>query len=149
METVIRVTIIFAFITIALRIIGKRELGEMSPNDLVLLLLIPEIVSQALIREDFSLTNGLIGASTLLSLVLINSIFSYKFKRYNRLIEGKPVVLFYHGKFIEGALDRERITIDEILSEIRTTGHDKFEQMKWIVLEPDGKISCIPYREAN
>ena len=149
MEPVIRIAVIFAFITITLRILGKRELGEMSPYELVMLLLIPEIVSQSLTREDDSLTNGLIGISTLLSLVLLNSFLSYRFKKYNDIVEGKPVVLFYQGKFVEGALDRERVNVDEILSEIRAIGYEQFDQMKWIVLEPDGKISCIPFRRIN
>lgn len=144
MESVIRISLIFVFITIALRILGKRELGEMSPYELVMLLLIPEIVSQALTRDDSSITNGLIGISTLLTLVLFNSFLSYRFSKYRDVVEGKPVILFHHDKFVEGALDRERVSVDEILSEIRTMGYEHFNQIKWVVLEPDGKISCIP-----
>lgn len=150
METVLRVTIIFIFITVALRILGKRELSEMSGYELILIILIPEILSQGLLGEDFSITNSIIGVSTLLSLVVINSFFTYRFGKYRDIVEGRPVVLFYQGKFVEGALDRERISADEILNEIRAIGYERFDQMKWVVLEPDGKLSCIPYdHDAN
>lgn len=145
METVIRVAIIYLFITIAMRFMGKRELSEMSGYELLLIILIPEILSQGLIGEDYSVTNALIGVSTLLSLVVINSLLTYHFKKYRDVVEGKPVVLYYQGKFVAGALDRERVNVDEILNEIRSVGYEHFEQIKWIVLEPDGKISCIPY----
>lgn len=145
METVLRVGAIFIFITVALRIIGKRELGEMSGYELVLIILIPEILSQGLIGEDYSITNALIGVSTLLSLVVINSFITYKFKKYRSIVEGDPVILFYQGRFVEKSLHQERINVDEILNEIREIGYERFDQMKWIVLEPDGKISCIPY----
>jgi len=145
METVIRVAAIFAFLTIALRIIGKRELGEMSGYELVLIILIPEILSQGLIGEDFSVTNAIIGVSTLLSLVLINSFLSYRFKKYRNILEGEPVILYFKGKLMEEALDKERVNLDDLLNEIREIGYERFDQMKWIVLEPDGKISCIPF----
>lgn len=145
METVLRVAAIFILVTVALRIIGKRELGEMSGYELVLIILIPEILSQGLIGEDYSITNAIIGVTTLLSLVLINSFITYRFKRYRSIVEGDPVVLFYEGRFVETALHRERINVDEILNEIREIGYERFDQMKWIVLEPDGKISCIPF----
>lgn len=147
METVLRVAIIFVFLTVAMRVIGKRELGEMSGFELILIILIPEILSQGLIGEDYSITNALIGVSTLLSLVLINSFLTYRFKRYRNLLEGEPVILYYEGKFLKKTLDKERINIDEILNEIREMGFERFDQMKWIVLEPDGKISCIPYQK--
>lgn len=150
MDTVLRVAVIYIFITIALRILGKRELSEMSGYELILIILIPEILSQGLMGEDFSITNAIVGVSTLLSLVVINSFFTYRFGKYRNMIEGKPVVLFYQGKFVEGALDRERISADEILNEIRAIGYERFNQIKWVVLEPDGKISCIPYdHDAN
>lgn len=89
METVIRVTSIFIFIAIALRIMGKRELGEMSGYELILIILIPEILSQGMIGEDYSVTTSLIGVSTLLSLVVVNSFLTYKFKNYRDVVEGK------------------------------------------------------------
>src|SRR5690606_15384342 len=103
METVIRISVIFIFLLIAFRIIGKRELGELSPFDLLLIMLIPEIVSHGMIQNDFSVTNALIGVSTLLTLVMINSFLSHRFKGFRKLIEGEPVLIFHQGKFLEQA----------------------------------------------
>lgn len=144
METVTRITIIFLFLMLALRVIGKRELGELSPFDLLMIMLIPEIVSHGMIQDDFSITNALVGVATLLSLVMLNSFLSYRFKFFRKLIEGSPVILYRDGKIMNSTLHKERVSLDEILSEIRTQGYERFDQMRWVVLEPDGKISCIP-----
>lgn len=145
MDTVIRVTVIFILVIITLRLLGKRELGELSPYELVMLMLIPEIVSQGLSGEDYSLTGAAVGMATLFILVFANSLLSFRFTRYKDLLEGRPVVLYYQGKFLTDAMDRERVTADEIMTEIRTIGYEKMEQIKWVVLEPDGNLSCIPH----
>src|SRR5690606_39689775 len=84
METVVRIVLVYIFIMIALRIMGKREFGEMAPFDFVVLLLIPEMFSQAMTREDFSLTNAFVAVATLLTLVFITSVVSYRSERANR-----------------------------------------------------------------
>lgn len=149
METVLRVFILFVFITMALRLIGKRELAEMSPLELVMIMLIPELATQGLNREDHSITNSIIGISTLLSLVFVNSMFNYRFSFFQKIVEGVPVVLFYQGHFVEGAMDRERISADELLSHVRSAGYERFTQIKWIILEADGQLSCIPYEHGQ
>ena len=145
MDTVIRVAVIYVFVMFTLRILGKRELGEISPHELVMIMLIPEIASQSMVGEDFSLTNALIGISTLLCLVFLNSTLGYRFKKLRMIVEGEPIVLFYQGQFNERAMDRERVDADEIQSEARAAGLESLDKVKWAILEPDGKISCIPY----
>ena len=149
METVLRVFTIYVFITFCLRIIGKRELGELSPHELVMIMLIPELATQALSRQDYSITNAFIGISTLLSLVFINSVFNYRFEKYRDIIEGKSVVLREPNRYIENALHRERVDVGEILSEVRAAGFENIEQIKWVVLEPDGRISCVPHEHGR
>lgn len=146
METVVRVTVIFVFLAVALRIIGKRELGELSPFELLLIMIIPEIVSQGLTKDDYSVTNALVGVSTLLSLVVINSFLTHRFKKYRKFMEGDPVLLFFRGEFLKENMNKERITPDEIISEVRGMGYLRMDQMDCVVLEPDGKISCVPKR---
>lgn len=144
METVIRVAVIYLFLLLGLRVLGKRELGQMSPFDFVILLLIPEIVQQAMVREDFSLTNALIGVSTLICLVFIHSLLSYRFERFRTISEGSPVVLAHDGRLLEKSLDRERIPADEVFSEMHKAGLDRLEDVQWAILEPDGKIGIVP-----
>lgn len=149
METVIRVAIIFILVTAGLRILGKRELAEMSPYELVMIMLIPELATQSMNREDFSVTNSIIGISTLLSLVFLNSLLGYKFKKYNEAVEGVPVILFHQGEFVEDVMHRERVSSDEVMSEMRTAGIESLHEVKWVVLEPDGRLSFIPYLRSS
>jgi uncharacterized membrane protein YcaP (DUF421 family) len=144
METVIRVFIIYIFILVGLRILGKREFGQLSPLELVSLLMIPEIVTKALTGEDYSLTNALIGVSTLFSLVFLTSVLMQWSRKAEHIIAGKPAVLVYDGNYVPDNMNRERITPDEIFTEMHKSGLEKLEQVKWAVLEPDGKISIVP-----
>jgi uncharacterized membrane protein YcaP (DUF421 family) len=147
METVIRVFIIYIFILVGLRILGKREFGQLSPLELVSLLMIPEIVTKALTGEDYSLTNALIGVSTLFSLVFLTSALMQWSRKAEHIIAGKPAVLVYDGNYVAENMNRERITPDEIFTEMHKSGLERLEQVKWAVLEPDGKISIVPAEE--
>lgn len=148
METVLRVFVIYVFLLAGIRVLGKRQFSQMSPMELITLLLIPELVSQGLIREDFSITNALIGASTLLVLVFTNSLFTHLSKPFENLIEGKPAVLAAHGKLIEDALNKERVSPDEVFGEMRKVGLERLDQVRWAILEGDGKISIVPREQA-
>lgn len=144
METVLRIACIYLFILVGLRVLGKREFGQLSPLELVTLLLIPEIASQALVREDFSLTNALIGLSTVFSLVFITSVLHQRFEKLERTVTGVPTILVQHGEFVEDAMNQERVSPGEIMAELRKSGLYKLSQVKWAVLETDGKISIVP-----
>lgn len=144
METVLRVAVIYVFVLVGLRVLGKREFSQMSPMELIGLLLIPEIVSQALVREDFSVTNGLIGVATLFVLVFANSLLTHVSKGFERVSEGTPTVLAYDGRFAAANLDKERISPNEVYSEMRKVGLERIEQVRWAVLESDGKIAVVP-----
>lgn len=144
MDTVIRIIVIYIVILIGMRVIGKREFAQLSPLELVTLLLIPEIASQSMVRQDFSVTNALIGLITLFALVFINSTLMHRFRKFERTVSGKPSLLVYHGRFLEEAMNRERVTPDEVFAAMRTFGLESLEQIKWAILETDGRISIIP-----
>lgn len=145
METVLRVAIIYVFIIAVLRILGKRELSQRSPLELVMLILIPELVAQALVREDFSMTNAIIAVSTLALLVFITSVLIHRFRWAGRLIEGEPSLVIDHGRPISATLDRERLPLEEVMAEIRKSGIERLEDVKWAVLETDGRIAIIGF----
>lgn len=145
METVIRVAFIYAFILVTLRLIGKREVSQLTPLELIMLILIPELVSQALVREDFSMTNAVVAVTTLMSLVYLTSVVTYRFRRVGELVEGKPSLLAVRGEPIVETMDRERISSEEIASEMRRAGIEKIGDVKWAVLETGGKIAFIKY----
>jgi uncharacterized membrane protein YcaP (DUF421 family) len=149
METVWRVAAVYLFLMISLRTLGKRDLGQLAPYDLVILLLIPELVAQALVREDFSITNAIIAVSTLLVLVFGTSVLSHKSRRASQAIEGIPTILVRHGFLIPETMNRERISPDELFSQLHRAGLEKMSQVKWGILETDGSISFVPWEQSE
>ena len=144
MDTVLRTAVTYLVIMAGFRIMGKRELGQLSPFELVTLLLIPEIFAQAVVGEDFSMTNAVIAFTTLLSLVFLTSVAAHRSRRFGALVEAQPSVLVAHGALVEANLNRERITPQELYTELHMSGLEELSQVKWAILEPDGKISVIP-----
>lgn len=143
MDTVLRIAITYVVIMVGFRIMGKRELSQLSPFELATLLLIPEIFAQAMVGEDFSLTNAVIAFSTLLALVFVTSVLAHLSRRFGALVESAPAVLVADGRMIERNMNRERITPAELYSELRMTGLVDLTQVRWAILESDGKISIV------
>ena len=144
METVTRVAAIYFLVFACLRVMGKREFGQLSPLELVTLLMIPEIVSQALTGNDDSVTSAAIGVATLLVLVFGTSLLVHRFKKAEDVINGEPSVLVRHGKLLEGAMNMARVPAEEIFSEMHKAGLHTLDQVQWAILEPDGRISIVP-----
>lgn len=144
MEIVFRVTVIYLFILIGMRFLGKREFGQMSPFELVTLLLIPEIVTDAITAGDSSLIGGIIGIATILILVFLTNVITHINKPIERIVEGSPTVLVRDGKFLENALNEERVSTGEVFNEMHKAGIEQLEQVRWAILENDGKISIVP-----
>jgi uncharacterized membrane protein YcaP (DUF421 family) len=143
METVVRVAIVYVFVWACFRVVGKRELSQLSPFEIVTLLFIPQLFSRALTRQDYSMTNGIIGASTLFLLLFLTSAARYRSTRVASIVQGTPRVLVHRGAVVHAHLDRERIALDDILSTMRKAGMQRFEDVEWAILEPDGKISIV------
>lgn len=144
METVLRVALFYLFVLLGLRVMGKREFSQLSPLELVTLLLIPELVAQGLVREDFSLTNGIIAVSTLFILVFLSSLLQYHSKKVSRVVSSSPTVLVSDGRFIQQHLNEERVSPDEVFSEMHKAGLYELRQVRWAILETDGRISLVP-----
>jgi uncharacterized membrane protein YcaP (DUF421 family) len=145
MEIVVRVAIIYVFLMLGLRVIGKREFGQLTPFELVTLLLIPEIVTKALTGQDYSLTAAFIGVSTLLVLVFLTSLLAYRFPSFGRFTEGRPALLAREGMLVPATLHRERVSPDEIRLELHKYGLEEWAQVKWALLEVDGSITLVPW----
>jgi len=144
METIWRVAVAYFFVLIALRLLGKREFGQLSPLELVTLLLIPELLSNALQQGDSSMLRALTGVSTLLLLVFVSSLATHLNQSMEKAVEGKPTVLVAHGAFIVDNLNRERVTPGEVFSAMHQAGLDALDQVRWAMLESDGKITIVP-----
>src|SRR5216110_2372747 len=107
METVLRVAFVYILVWACFRVLGKRELTQMSPFELVTLLFIPQLFSRALTRQDYSMTNAIIGATTLFTLVFLTSAASFRSTRFSRIMQARPRVLVQRGVLIEQHLNRE------------------------------------------
>ncbi len=149
METILRVLFVYVFLVFALRVMGKREFSEFSAIELVVILLIPEMLNEALVGNDPSLTNGIVAACTLLLVVFLTSALTFVSKRAESVIESAPSVLAFDGKLVEKNLRRERVTPEELYSEMRMQGYERLDQVKWAILEGDGKISVVPTEAAS
>lgn len=143
-EKILRSAVIYFFILLAFRFTGKRQVGQLTPFDLVVLLIISNVVQNSLIGNDNSLGGGIIGAITILALNWAVVEFSYRFKPFRRLMEGTPTLLVHNGKIIEEHLRRERITLEDLQGALRKTGIADVHQVRVAILEENGQISVIP-----
>ncbi len=144
MDIVIRATVIFFFIYLVTRVVGKRELSSMEPFDLILLVVTGDLVQQAITQSDYSVTGALTVISTIALLTVFVSWVNWRFRRMRSMLEGQPVVLVENGKMIERNMKRERITVEDIESEGRIQQVTDIADMRWAVLETNGQISIIP-----
>lgn len=145
MGIVLRVVVIYFLIMAGLRVMGKREFGELAPFDLVVLLLIPEIVSQALVGEDFSVTSAAVALATLLTLVFATSLLSHRFHAVGRAIAGSPTVVVSQGRLVPQAMNVERVNPDEVVDALHRAGLEHTGQVKWAILQTDGRIAIVPW----
>ena len=143
-EKIARAGIIYFFILLAFRFTGKRQVGQLTPFDLVVLLIISNVVQNAIIGPDNSLTGGVIGAITILALNYVVVELSFRFKGVRRLLEAQPTLLVHNGRVLQENLKKERVTMDELLAALRRSGLASPEHVRFAVLEETGSISVIP-----
>lgn len=143
MDIVLRATAMFALLYALIRLLGKRELGQMTPFELVLLVVMGDLIQQGVTHNDFSLTGGMLAIGTFAFWALTLSWATYLFPKLKNALEGEPRVVVKNGKIIEANLRRDRLTRDEILSEMRLAGIGRLANVEWAILEPQGKISFI------
>src|SRR5690606_37469532 len=148
-ESVIRVAIVYLFVLFALRLLGKREFGDLSPHEFVMLMLIPDIVAQGIVKEDFSLTNGLVAVSTIMLLVALTSLLIHVSRPGELAVTPRPTVLLFDGNLYTSNLNKERVSADEVLQVARESGLETLDQVKWAILQPDGKIAIVPKEAAS
>lgn len=141
LELIVRAIAVYAFLFFLLRFIGKKHVGQMSPFDLVVLLIISETVDASLIGDDKSLTGGLISASTLVVLVYVVGSLTWRSKKMERWIEGRPKILVRHGHVKNAVLDDQQVTRSELLEALRQQGCSAVTNVRFAMLENDGSIS--------
>jgi len=143
MDIVFRAAFAYVFIVFLLRVIGRRELSNMGPADVVLLVVMGDLIQNGVTQSDMSMTGVAIAVSTFALLTVATSFLSYKSRRAHKLIEGEPLIVVRDGKPVDSHLESERITLDELLEEARAHEIATLDEIKWAVLEPGGSISFI------
>jgi len=141
----IRTVILFALLSLALRIMGKRQLGELEPSELVTAILIANLAAIPMEEKGTSLFVGIIPIVTLICLEVLISGSALKSQRIRSLVFGSPSILVHDGKIIEKDLRKNRLTNDELLEELRLQGYPDLSTIQYAILELSGKLSVIPY----
>lgn len=140
---VVRAVIVYVFLGIALRIAGRRELAQMTAFDLVLLLILANAVQNSINAGDNSLGGGLISAATLLAINFAVGEAAYRWRWFERIVQGRPLTLVRDGKLVMRNLRRERITVEELRSALRKQNVDGVSRCKQAVLESDGTLTAV------
>jgi uncharacterized membrane protein YcaP (DUF421 family) len=143
MDLVLRAIVVFAFVFILTRVIGKRELGSLQPFDLILLIVLGDALQQGLTQDDYSVTGAFLVVGTIAVLQVLVSWISYRFPRTRPIIEGEPLIIVQDGKVIERNLKRERLTVEDISEAARKQQIAHLSDVRFAVLETGGEISFI------
>lgn len=143
MDIVLRATAMFAVLYLLLRLLGKRELAQMTPFEFVVLVVMGDLLQQGVTQTDFSMTGATLAIATFAFWGVLLNWLSYLFPRLEPVLEGEARVLIRDGRLLKGNLRADRITHHEIESAMRLAGIARVQDVAWALIEPNGKISFI------
>jgi uncharacterized membrane protein YcaP (DUF421 family) len=149
MDIVLRAAVMFIVIYALLRLLGKRELSQMTPFELVVLIVMGDLIQQGVTHNDFSLTGAILAAVTMGFLSLVLAWSTYLFPKLQKYLDGEPRIIVRHGKLLEDNMKRDRISRGELESEMRLAGISHLDKVAWAIIEPQGKISFIRRDDAE
>ena len=141
----IRTIILYIFIIIGIRLMGKRQVGELEPSELVLSLIIADLASVPMQDYGIPLLTGIVPILALLSMTMILSVLTMKSVRFRALMCGRPSIVIRDGLVDQREMARNRLTIDELLEELRAKGYTDPATVKYAILETNGQLSVLPY----
>lgn len=147
MDIAIRSFVAFLFVFAITRIVGRRELSSLEPFDVIMLVVIGDLVQQGVTQSDNSVTGIVIVLSVVTLMTVLFAYVNFRFPRLRPFMEGRPVVLIDSGAVIERNLKRERLAVAEVEAEARQQQIASLSQVRWAVLERNGRISFIPDEE--
>lgn len=145
MEIVLRSAAVFVFLFFLMRIIGKKELAEISAFELILLVVIGDLVQQGVTQEDMSVTGAVLATGTIALLVVAMSYAGFRWQRARTMVEGVPVVIVSDGRLVPGSMRVERLTEDDVVTEAREQGIGDIADVRLGVLESDGRFSFVRF----
>jgi uncharacterized membrane protein YcaP (DUF421 family) len=145
----LRTVVIYLVVLTGVRLSGKREVGQMTPFDLTLLLLISNAVQNAMTGPDTSLAGGVVAAATLLVMNYLIAEFAGVNRRFRKFVEGQPSLLIHDGELILSHMAKEHVSMDQLHRAMRQHGISSYHDIALAVLEVDGSISCLKYDDLN
>jgi uncharacterized membrane protein YcaP (DUF421 family) len=140
-ELIVRAAVVYVFLFTCMRLLGKKHVGDLSPFDLIVLLILSETVNGSLIGDDKSLLGGLVSAATLLLIVQAMGYATWSSKKVERLFDGTPKVLVRHGRVNRDVMAQEQVTHSELIEALRREGHTSLSKIRFAILENDGSIT--------
>ncbi len=143
LEKILRPIVVYIFLIVGLRLSGKRELAQLNPFDLIVLLTLSNTVQNAIIGDDNSVTGGIIGAASLLAINYLVVRFLYDHRKIEQIVEGKANILVEDGKVYEHKLKKELITKEELAAAARKQGFETLSEVRQCILEPGGTLTFI------
>lgn len=141
----IRTIILYIIIIAGIRLMGKRQVGELEPSELVLSLIIADLASVPMQDYGIPLITGVVPILTLLSLTMILSVLTMKSVRFRAILCGRPSIVIRDGLVDQQEMGRNRLTVDELLEELRNKGYTDLSAVKYAILETNGQLSVLPY----
>ena len=149
LQIALRTAVIYSVILLGVRLSGKREVGQMTPFDLTLLLLLSNAVQNAMTGPDTTLLGGIVAAATLLVMNSLVAEWSGMNRRFRKIVQGSPSLLVHDGKVVEAHMAREHVTLDELERAVREHGIAHLREVALAVLEVDGSISVLKYDDID
>lgn len=144
---VTRTIILYIIIIIGIRLLGKHQVGELEPSEFVLALIIADIASVPMQDFGIPLLMGIVPIVVLLCIAMILSVLTMKSLKLRALLDGSPSILIQNGKLNQAEMRKTRITLDELLEELRLQGYTDLSTVKYAILETNGQLSVLPYTQ--
>lgn len=144
MEIVVRATVIYWFLWLIVRGTGKRSLSELTPLEMILIVVLGDLVQQGVTQEDMSITGAVVAVSVFVVWTLVSDAISRRSRTASSLLSGTPAIVLRSGRPLQDRLDDEHLTLDELKEAARLQGYADLSQLDWAILETDGQFSFIP-----
>jgi uncharacterized membrane protein YcaP (DUF421 family) len=146
-QLIVRGIVVYLFLLALLRITGKRQVGQLAPFDLVLLLVLANAVQNSMNAGDNSLVGGLITATTLIGLNYLVSLVTHRYKKLEAIVEGRPQILVHNGKLFEEVMSKAQLTHHELNAALRRSGCSSVAEVHSAILENNGAISVVSIKD--
>ncbi len=145
MEIIVRATVIFAFLWVLTRGLGKRELAQLTGFELLVLVTMGDLIQQGVTQEDTSVTGAMLAVGTFAGLSLLIGYLSFRFRSLRTVVEGMPVLVMRDGRLLDEVLHLERLHLEELKASAREQGIEDLARVRFCVLEADGGFSFVKY----